>query len=128
MFVKNTKYKLIFQHFGQTIINYCKVSLCHNLLIINNMKSSEELLIPHILLFWSLPSISMINEYKTKSDKLNQAITHLKSVKVITHNNKVLKLESVGLEAERYYGFENIKGSIKKVLLNINNIKIITLL
>ena len=92
------------------------------------MKSSEELLIPHILLFWSLPSISMINEYKTKSDKLNQAITHLKSVKVITHNNKVLKLESVGLEAERYYGFENIKGSIKKVLLNINNIKIITLL
>lgn len=55
-------------------------------------------------------------------------MTHLKSVELLTHKNKVLKLERVDLEAGKYFSFENIKGKIKKVFLNINNIKMITLL
>jgi hypothetical protein len=92
------------------------------------MKNSKELSPPHILLFWSLPSITMVKAYQLKSYKLDQAVSNSKSVEVLTLKNKVLKLERVDLEAGKYFGFETIKGNIKKIFLNINNIKTITLL
>jgi hypothetical protein len=75
-----------------------------------------------------MPSCSMLKAYKAKSDKLKQAIKEDKRVEVVTHGNKILKLKKIGIEAGKFFGLESIKGNMKKMLLNINDIKVITLL
>jgi hypothetical protein len=92
------------------------------------MKSSKNKKAPHILLFWYLPSISKVHEYKLKSDTLNEAVVHLKSVKVITYRDEVLQLENVGIDSGRFFGLKQFKGKMKKILLNINTIKMVILL
>ena len=81
-----------------------------------------------IIMFWSMPSRTMLKAYKAKSDTLNQAILEEKTIEVVTIENKILKLKKIGIEAEKFFGLENIKGSMKKMFLNINHIKMITLL
>lgn len=92
------------------------------------MKPSKEIFNPQIILFWSFPSISKLQENKVKSSKLNEAITHLKKVEVITNKDEVLKLENVGIDSGRFFGLIEFKGKMKKILLNINSIKTIILL
>lgn len=92
------------------------------------MKSSRKHTNPHILLFWSLPSISMIDAYKDKCRKLNQAIQKVKSVEIVTSHGNTLKLNKIGNESGRFFGLNNVQGNIKKTFLNVNNIKAITLL
>ncbi len=92
------------------------------------MKSLEKITKPHILLFWSIPSISMVELYKVKSDKLKLALNEAKSVQIITHGNKILVLKKIGIEAGKFFGLETINGTMKKMLLNINHIKAITIL
>ncbi|MFD1163618.1 hypothetical protein [Hwangdonia seohaensis] len=88
------------------------------------MKSSYS----HIFLFWTLPSISMVEAYKKKCKLLNNAMYSMKSIEITTFQNKILKLKEIGIESGRFYGFESIKGGIKKISLNINDIKNIILL
>lgn len=83
---------------------------------------------PVILLFWSTPSCSMLKAYKRKSDLLNQAIKENQPVEIQTKGNKIKKLVNIGIEAGTFFGLENIKGHMKKILLNINQIKMITIL
>lgn len=92
------------------------------------MKSSKKTKAPHIILFWSLPSISMLEASKEKCRKLNQAIHKMKSVEIVTSHDCTLKLKKVGVESGRFYGFEKLKGNMKKTFLNVNKIKTITLL
>jgi hypothetical protein len=92
------------------------------------MKTSKNNTSPIIIMFWSMPSCSMLKAYKAKSDKLNQAVKAAKPIEVVTTNNKILKLKEIGIEAGKFFGLENIKGSMKKMLLNINDIKMVTLL
>lgn len=92
------------------------------------MKSSAKPSSPHILLFWSVPSISKIEAYKAKCSKLNQAISKVKTIEVVTIQDKVLMLYEIGVEAGRFYGFERLKGKLKKILLNVNDIKRIIVL
>ena len=92
------------------------------------MKVSNKYNSPPVFLFWSFPSISMVQVYKEKCEKLNQAINRVKPVEIVTNQDSILKLNKIGVESGRFYGFENLKGSMKKILLNINDIKIITLL
>jgi len=75
-----------------------------------------------------MPSCSMLKTYKSKCDKLDQAIRESKSVEIKTHRNKILKLKDIGIEAGKFFGLESIRGNMKKMLLNINEIKVITLL
>ena len=89
---------------------------------INNIKASG------IFLFWSLPSVSVIKAYKEKCNQLNQAIKKVSCVEILTIENEILKLMEVGIESGTYFGVKNIKGQIKKILLNVNEIKNITLL
>ena len=91
------------------------------------MKSSTAQTSPHILLFWSLPSISMIRAYKEKCKILNMAKDKVKPIEIVTVQNKILRLKEIGIECGQFYGYEHIKGHIKKILLNINSIKMITL-
>ena len=92
------------------------------------MKPSKEILKPHILLFWSVPSISKVHEYKMKSDMLNQAKVYLKKVQVITHKNEILKFDKIGIDSGRFFGLKKFKGKMKKILININTIKTVILL
>ena len=92
------------------------------------MKTSKENLNPHILLFWSVPSISKVHEYKIKSDLLNQAMMYLNQVQVVTNKNEILKFENVGIDSGRFFGLKKFRGDLKKVLLNINAIKTVILL
>ena len=75
-----------------------------------------------------MPSCSMLKDYKLKSDTLNQAIKEEKTIEVVTNGNKILKLKKIGIEAEKFFGLESIKGNMKKMLLNINDIKMVILL
>jgi hypothetical protein len=75
-----------------------------------------------------MPSCSMLKAYKLNSDTLNQAFKEGKTVKVVTHGNKILKLKKIGIEAGKFFGIESIKGTMKKMLLNINDIKMVILL
>ena len=75
-----------------------------------------------------MPSCSMLKAYKIKSDILNKAIKDDKLVEVVTNSNKIFKLGNIGIEAGKFFGLENIKGNMKKMLLNINEIKLVTLL
>ena len=92
------------------------------------MKSSRKNINSHILLFWSFPSISKVHEYKMKSDTLNQAMVHLKKIKIITYNNETFKLENIGIDSGKFFGLKRLKGEMSKILLNINTIKTIILL
>ncbi|MBE9489111.1 MAG: hypothetical protein IMY67_02355 [Bacteroidetes bacterium] len=92
------------------------------------MKTSGSKSNSIIIMFWSIPSCSMIRAYKVKSDMLNLAMKNMKSVEVITNGDKTYKLKKIGIEAGKFFGLENIKGSMKKMILNINEIKIVTLL
>lgn len=92
------------------------------------MKPSNTLLKSQIILFWSVPSISQIKEYKIKSDLLNKAAIHLNPVKVVTHKNVALKFKKIEMESGAFYGMKKIKGKIEKILLNVNAIKAIILL
>ena len=69
----------------------------------------------------------MIEAYKEKCELLNEAIDKMKPIEIVTIQNKILKLNEIGIESGRFYGFESIKGRIKKILLNINDIKNIIL-
>lgn len=82
----------------------------------------------HILLFWSLPSISMLEIYKEKCRKLNEARHSLKSVKILTSQNKTFQLSDIGIESGRFYGYNKLKGRMNKMLLNIHDIKMIFIL
>jgi len=92
------------------------------------MKTSKNNSSPMIIMFWSIPSCSMLKAYKAKSDTLNQAIKEEKTVEVLTNGNKILKLKKIGIEAGKFFGIESIKGKMKKMLLNINDIKMVILL
>ena len=82
----------------------------------------------HLILFWSVPSISMVKEYKAKTEQLKSAILNLNPIEIITTKNEVLKLEKVEIESGSFFGLNTIKGNIRKIFLNINHIKAITLL
>ena len=92
------------------------------------MKSLKNNTKPYIIMFWSLPSISMVQAYKEKCYQLNQAINNMKSIEIVTIQNKILRLNEIGIESGRFYGFSSLKGRIKKILLNINDVQKINLL
>ncbi|WP_282134281.1 hypothetical protein [Seonamhaeicola maritimus] len=92
------------------------------------MKNHKQNINTPIILFWSLPSISMLETYKEKCSQLNQAINRVKGVEIVTVKDVILKLTEVGKDSGRYFGVENMKGQISKILLNVNEIKKITLL
>ena len=92
------------------------------------MKTSKNSSKPIIVMFWSVPSCSMLKVYKEKCSKLNQAVNQIKSVEVVTKDDKIIQFKSVGVQSGVFFGMEHIKGKINKILLNINNIKIITIL
>jgi len=92
------------------------------------MKPSNKILETQIILFWFVPSISQINDYKIKSDLLNKAMFHLNPVKVVTYKNEAVKFKKIELESGAFYGLKKIKGKIEKILLNVNSIKAIILL
>lgn len=92
------------------------------------MKTSNNNSNPIIIMFWSMPSCSMLKAYKIKSDTLNQAIKYEKQVEVVTNSDKILKLKKIGIEAGKFFGLKSIKGQMDKMLLNINDIKMVTLL
>jgi len=77
-------------------------------------------------MFWSVPSCSMIKSYKEKCSKLNQAVKQIKSVKVVTKNNITMQFKSVGIQSGTFFGLEHIKGKFNKIVLNINDIKMVT--
>ncbi len=93
-----------------------------------NMKTLKHSNGPHIHLFWCFPSISRLKASKEKCKKLNQAIDEVKPVEIVTTRDLILKLNKIGVESGRFYGFESLEGSMKKVLLNIHDIKTIILL
>lgn len=81
-----------------------------------------------IFLFWSVPSISQVKEYKIKSDLLKKAIFQLNPVKVIAHKNEAVNFKKIEMESGTFYGLKKIKGKINKILLNVNSIKTVILL
>lgn len=92
------------------------------------MKTSQKNSNPIIVMFWSMPSCTMLKSYKVKSDKLVQAIKEDKQVEVVTQGNNILRLKKIGNEAGKFFGMANIKGNMKKMLLNLNDLKMVTLL
>ena len=88
------------------------------------MKTSKKRTNLLVIMFWSIPSCSMIKAYKAKCETLNEAIREVKAVEVVTNRNRILHLKRIGNEAGRYSGLKNLK----KLHLNINEIKMITLL
>ena len=92
------------------------------------MKSQKSKFTKPIVLFLSTPSCTMLKEYKMKSDMLNKAIIESKMVNVMTYGNRIIKLKNLGNDAGKYFGVLKIKGKMRKLFLNINDIKKITLL
>ena len=92
------------------------------------MNTSNKNIESQIFLFWSVPSISKIKDYKMKSDLLREANAHLKSVRVVTRKNETVKFKKIELKNGTFYGLKKIKGEVKKMLLNINLIKAVILL
>lgn len=92
------------------------------------MKTLVKQTNPVIIMFWSIPSCSMLKAYKEKCDMLNQAIRETKPVVVITNGNRTLNLKRIGNESGKFFGLKSIKENAEKMLLNINHIKKITLL
>ena len=79
-------------------------------------------------MFWSIPSYVTLNAYKENCRKLRQAIDQIKSVEILTKDNRALQFKSIGLQSGKFFGMETIKGKINKILLNMNDIKIIRIL
>ena len=79
-------------------------------------------------MFWSMPSCSMLKVYKEKCMKLNQAISQKKSVQVVTNEDETMQFNCIGVHSGTFFGIENIKGKMSKINLNINAIKMITIL
>jgi len=92
------------------------------------MKTSKKISSPLLLLFWSVPSCSMLKAYRLKSDLLVIAANELKAVEILTNENSILKFNNVGKDSGRFFGLNSIKGNITKILLNLNDIKMVTLL
>lgn len=92
------------------------------------MKTSNKQTNTIVIMFWSLPSCTMIKAYKAKCDILNEAIREVKAVEVVTIGNRILRLKRIGKEAGRFFGREYLMGNIKKMHLNINEIKMVTLI
>lgn len=85
------------------------------------MESLKQTTAPHVLLFWSVPSISKVHEYKIKSEKLNQAMNSLIPIEIITYDDASIKFEKIGIESGMFFGWKKLKGKMKKILLNINS-------
>lgn len=94
-------------------------------LIMKTLKNSSK---PIIVMFWSIPSCSTLKVYKEKCMKLNQAVSQKKPVKVVTNEDMTIQFNCIGVHSGTFFGIENIKGKISKINLNINAIKMITLL
>lgn len=62
------------------------------------MKTSQKNSNPIIVMFWSMPSCTMLKSYKVKSDKLVQAIKEDKQVEVVTQGNNILRLKKLGMK------------------------------
>ena len=92
------------------------------------METSNNNSATQIILFWSVPSISQIKEYKRNCDLLKDANSQLKSVKVITNKNQTEKFKSIEIESDTFYGLKKIKGELKRFILNVNSIKSVMLL
>jgi len=75
-----------------------------------------------------MPSHSMLRAYKEKCCQLNQAVNQIKPIEIVTKDDKTLRFNNVGVQSGKFFGIENIKGKIQKILLNLNDIKMITLL
>ncbi|WP_223551164.1 hypothetical protein [Aestuariivivens sp. NBU2969] len=91
------------------------------------MKTSKNNSTP-IILFWFVPSISQIKVYKDNCNLLQKASSNLNSVRIIKTNNETLTFKKIVLESERFYGLKKIKGEIKKMILNVDAIKMVVLL
>jgi len=92
------------------------------------MKSQKNNSKPVIIMFWSVPSCSTLKAYKEKCSKLNQAASQFKPVEVVTKDNRTLLFKSVGNQSGTFFGIEDLGARINKILLNINNIKMVTIL
>ena len=92
------------------------------------MNASTKKSTAPIFLFWSVPSISQIKEYKIKLAVLREANSLFRSVKVVTTKNETLEFKKIELEDGIFYGLRKIKGELKKIVLNINFIKAVILL
>jgi len=92
------------------------------------MKTSQNSSNPIIVMFWSIPSCSTLKVYKEKCLQLNQAISQKKSVKVVTNEDETIQFNCIGVHSGKFFGIENIKGKMSKIILNINAIKMITIL
>lgn len=92
------------------------------------MKTSKNNSKPVIVMFWSIPSYVMLNAYKENCSKLRQAVDQIKSVEVLTKDNRAIQYKSIGLQSGKFFGMEYIKGKIKRILLNMNDIKMVRLL
>lgn len=92
------------------------------------MKSSNVNQNAPIILFWSVPSISQIRDYKRNCEMLKEANKQFKSVEVISKSNRTEKFKSIEMESDNFYGLKKIQGDIKRILLNVNTIKSIILL
>ena len=79
-------------------------------------------------MFWSIPSYVTLNAYKENCSKLKQAIDQIKSVEILTKDNRAIQFKSIGLQSGKFFGMEYIKGKIKRILLNMNDIKMVRLL
>ena len=94
-------------------------------LIMKTLQNSSK---PLIVMFWSVPSCSMLKVYKEKCKKLNLAINQKKSVQVVTNEDETIQFNCIGVHSGTFFGIENIKGKMSKINLNINAIKMITIL
>ncbi|MGM5469575.1 hypothetical protein ACS386_04810 [Flavobacteriaceae bacterium LMO-SS05] len=92
------------------------------------MKTFEKKSSSFILLFWSIPSCSMLKAYKLKSDLLVKAANESRAVKLLTNEKRTLKLKKVEIDSGQFFGLKSIKGQIAKILLNLNDINMVTLL
>jgi hypothetical protein len=70
----------------------------------------------------------MLKVYKEKCMKLNQAISQSKPIKVVTNQDETIQFNCIGVQSGQFFGIENIKGKMSKINLNINAIKMITIL
>ena len=81
-----------------------------------------------IVMFWSVPSCTTLKAYKEKCSKLNQAVNQFKSVEVVTKDNQTKLFKSIGNQSGTFFGIEDLGARINKTILNINNIKMVTIL
>ncbi len=92
------------------------------------MKTFEKKSSPIILLFWSIPSCSVLKAYKLKSDLLVKAANESRAVELLTNEKRTLKLKNIETNSGQFFGLKSIKGQVTKILLNLNDINMVTLL